>query len=490
MSYQIDDYSKTKIFITDGWREWYLPKFRINMEVAEPLLTINWDDAELGSPARRQLVLDYTDVSGYGYANPTSAADLKSIIEAYEVSAWTDIGPGGNLLINKADLLSHDGIGDAILPGGTNEYLLSRDDTELTGLKWISKAAALGSITEVVTTSLNSTTNDYAISGADPSASVTTILRITPTVSFKLCGIDTTGWGNGKRLIIENVTDALTSASRMMIIERNSATSTAGNRFNYPALNMPIIIIPGGKMVFEYNTTSGFLEALDMPEPGAFFTLYSECYVTQPFGTNIGGAGSSLAFSASLTGDTTMKPQGVLFAATGTTATGRSFLSTSINSIMLGYGSMITLSRSGVAVLSTAIEEYSWISGLCDNNNVVAPTDAVAWQYDRTYSTDWTTITASNNTPTQNIITGFTPTTNQMVYLGTFVNGDASNAEFFYSIDGEVWEFTPTPHTATIPSGAARLTGVQVGVVKAAGLTSRGLSIDSCGYKTIMKRGI
>lgn len=152
MSYQIDDYSKTKIFITDGWREWYLPKFRINMEVAEPLLTINWDDAELGSPARRQLVLDYQDVSGYGYANPTSAADLKAIIEAYEISAWTDIGPGGDLLTAKAQLLSHDGIGDAILAPGANEYWLRRNDSTLTGLDWVGSAdiaSAIRSITNV-----------------------------------------------------------------------------------------------------------------------------------------------------------------------------------------------------------------------------------------------------------------------------------------------------------------------------------------------------
>lgn len=185
MSYQIDDYSKTKIFITDGWREWYLPKFRINMEVAEPLLTINWDDAELGSPARRQLVLDYTDVSGYGYANPTSAADLKSIIEAYEVSAWTDIGPGGNLLINKADLLSHDGIGDAILPGGTNEYLLSRDDSTATGLAWISKTVAGGGLWVPIATK---TSRLYATSIAEVSGTATTTEELLTT--FTITGGD------------------------------------------------------------------------------------------------------------------------------------------------------------------------------------------------------------------------------------------------------------------------------------------------------------
>lgn len=204
----------------------------------------------------------------------------------------------------------------------------------------------------------------------------------------------------------------------------------------------------------------------------------------QPLAANAGGAGSTVSAASFLVGDTTYNPQGVLFCGTGTTATGRAFLSTGIGAIMLGYGSNLTLSRCGTAVLSTVAEEYSWLSGLCDNNAAVAPTDAVAWQYDRTYSTDFTTITASNNVPTQTIIAGFTPTINTYVYLGTFVNGDATNAEFFYSTDGEVWNFT-TPHTAHIPSGSARLVGAQCGAVKSAGLTARGINIDLFGYKQL-----
>lgn len=141
MSYLIDDLNRTQIYITDGWGEWYVPKFRISMEVAEPFLTINWDDAEIGSPARRSLTLDYTDVSGYGYANPTSAQDLKNIIDAYIISGWTDIGTGGDILNAKAQLLSHDGASDTILAGGTNEYILSRDDSQVTGLRWIANPA-------------------------------------------------------------------------------------------------------------------------------------------------------------------------------------------------------------------------------------------------------------------------------------------------------------------------------------------------------------
>lgn len=137
----IDDYDRIYIYITDLWREWYVPKFRLYMVVEEPYLNIYWTDGELGNSDPRKLKIDYNDVSGYGYANPTSATDLESIITSYINSAWTDIGPGGNILNAKADLLSNDGVTDTILPGGANEYILSRDNAEVTGLKWISKNA-------------------------------------------------------------------------------------------------------------------------------------------------------------------------------------------------------------------------------------------------------------------------------------------------------------------------------------------------------------
>ena len=176
MSYLIDDYSRTKIYVTDGWREWYWPKFRIEMEVDEPYLTVSWDDAELGSPARRTLVLDYQDVSGYGYANPASAADLEAIINAYINSGWTDIGTGGDILNAKGQLLSHDGASDTILAAGTNEYWLRRDDSEAAGLEWVPSsdiAAAIKSITDVYYLPR------FAKSGADQTTNSTSLGGIT-----------------------------------------------------------------------------------------------------------------------------------------------------------------------------------------------------------------------------------------------------------------------------------------------------------------------
>jgi hypothetical protein len=149
MSYAIEDYSRTFIYITDGFREYFVPKFRLSMEVNEPYLTLKWNIPETGGN-NRVVTIDYQTVSNYGYsANPTSAQDLKDILEGYIDSAWTDINTG-DLLSAKADLLSHNGVTDTILPAGANESILSRDNSEATGLKWIPKSTVVSGLTSAI----------------------------------------------------------------------------------------------------------------------------------------------------------------------------------------------------------------------------------------------------------------------------------------------------------------------------------------------------
>jgi hypothetical protein len=67
MSYAIEDYSRTFIYITDGFREYFVPKFRLSMEVNEPYLTLKWNIPETGGN-NRVVTIDYTQVSNYGYS--------------------------------------------------------------------------------------------------------------------------------------------------------------------------------------------------------------------------------------------------------------------------------------------------------------------------------------------------------------------------------------------------------------------------------------
>lgn len=84
-TFTVVDYSETQIYVTDGWREWFIPKFRTHMVVDEPILEIYWTDTEKGfTGLTRLLPLDFNDVDlGYGFGTPTSARDLELIIEDF-----------------------------------------------------------------------------------------------------------------------------------------------------------------------------------------------------------------------------------------------------------------------------------------------------------------------------------------------------------------------------------------------------------------------
>lgn len=91
MTYDISDYDRLLIYITDGYREWYVPKFRIFMVVEEPYIRIYWTDTEKGFDGyQRAIIAPYTDIV-FGYLTPSSASEVETVIESYQVSAWTDI---------------------------------------------------------------------------------------------------------------------------------------------------------------------------------------------------------------------------------------------------------------------------------------------------------------------------------------------------------------------------------------------------------------
>lgn len=90
--YNISDYNYFTIEINDGgWRTWYIPKFRIYMTVDEPNIFVYWSDNERpGNGIRRMLEMDYNNVLFGAYA-PSSAAEVKSLIEGLQDKAWDDI---------------------------------------------------------------------------------------------------------------------------------------------------------------------------------------------------------------------------------------------------------------------------------------------------------------------------------------------------------------------------------------------------------------
>ena len=91
MSYQIQNTDELNINITYEDGSWDIPKFRLFILVDEPFTYLYWTDTEKGSGGfTRRLVMDYTDVL-FGVYAPTSAAEVKNLIDDMIIKAWTDI---------------------------------------------------------------------------------------------------------------------------------------------------------------------------------------------------------------------------------------------------------------------------------------------------------------------------------------------------------------------------------------------------------------
>lgn len=89
MSFTITDFSQTKIYITDGYFEWFLPKFRIKADYDEPNLILEWTDTEIqkAQGIHNYKQIEYTTILFNGTDAPTSAEDAFDTIEDYIISA-------------------------------------------------------------------------------------------------------------------------------------------------------------------------------------------------------------------------------------------------------------------------------------------------------------------------------------------------------------------------------------------------------------------
>jgi len=91
MIYNIINNNELNIIITYDDATWTIPKFRIYMVVDEPYCYLYWTDTEKGSGGfTRRLVMDHTDVL-FGVYSPTSAGEVKNLIDDMIIKAWTDI---------------------------------------------------------------------------------------------------------------------------------------------------------------------------------------------------------------------------------------------------------------------------------------------------------------------------------------------------------------------------------------------------------------
>jgi hypothetical protein len=335
---------------------------------------------------------------------------------------------------------------------------------------------------EVITLAPSANQNDYA-TGVSTKKAVDSTVIISPTNSIKITGISTTSWQTGKRIKLINGTSKSASTARMIILERNSASSLTANRFDMPPneQGIPVILMPGDVVELLYDGTN--LNVVWGTRVGGVQTMFDFVHTgagglsTANYVSGTGAAGFGNATFGLGTNQYTC-----LECDSGTTATGRAHVATGYTGIQGGQGALMSIVGHNVNQLSTSTQEFLVVGGFHDAHSGTL-TDMIGWVYDRPNATVWRTRTMSNGVQTNNNST-ITVSISQVAYLGTFVNGDGTNVEFFYSTDdGATWTFTGTQHTTNIPTTGTRSFGHGFGLTKSVGTTNVWTYATLSGYR-------
>jgi hypothetical protein len=345
------------------------------------------------------------------------------------------------------------------------------------------------------------TQNNYSPTGwndADPNKAVT--INITGTNSLKITGL--AGGVAGRLAVLKN-----SSTDKLIILEDESASSTAANRFDF---RNPIFLLPNGSVTLLYDGVDSRWQPIASSGGigfGAFFDNYDDFiggantfgttaaevgrYVGIASGGGAGGAVSNYLINS------TEKPLGVYRITPGTTTTGRALLGAGpttgggtfteavLNNVVPANGQAVFLCRIAVETLSTSGDEFQIFAGFQDavSTNV---TDGVYWQYIRTASTAWQGATANNGTRTATGAAGPTVDTNY-IWLGIYINPTWARATYFYSTDSVTWVMAGEI-TTNLPT-SARNTGVGILMNKSAGTNVRNCSIDLMAVRYDISRG-
>ena len=345
------------------------------------------------------------------------------------------------------------------------------------------------------------TQNNYSPTGwndADPNKSTT--INITGTNSLKITGL--AGGVAGRLAVLKN-----SSTDKLIILEDESASSTAANRFDF---RNPIFLLPNGSVTLLYDGVDSRWQPIASSGGiafGSFFDNYDDFIGgANTFGTTaaevgryvgIGSGGGAGGAVSNYLINTTEKPFGVYRITPGTTTTGRALLGAGpttgggtfteavLNNVVPAQGQAVFLCRIAVETLSTAGDEFQIFAGFQDavGTNV---TDGVYWQYIRTASTAWQGATANNGTRTATGAAGPTVNTNY-IWLGIYINPTWSRATYFYSEDSVTWVMAGE-QTTNLPT-SARNTGVGILMNKSAGTSVRNCSIDLLAIRYDISRG-
>jgi Protein of unknown function (DUF2793) len=296
-------------------------------------------------------------------------------------------------------------------------------------------------------------------------------IRLLPSATMRLTGL--AGGETARLALITNATAGEAAGACLVILEHDSASSLSVNRFRF-ADRMPRLLMPGETIALIYDwDRSAWLECVPSRFASVFET-YSDAYNSNDFPIQSSGTSASGQSGAYLLGDPVQKPRGVCQLDTGATATGRAYWGSPDNAFLPGQGAALYLARLAIETLSTSAQRFHIRAGWHDSHNSTDVTDGVYWEYDDGVSADWSLCVAAagvRNKVQSGILAGV-----NYVYLGIFLNGDWSRADFFSSSDGCAWT-VHEPLNAGLPTASQAL-GFSAGIGKTIGASQRNLSID------------
>lgn len=439
-----------------------------------------------------ELAGDITSTSILGIS--ATADDTNRLAVSSPASLFNHAGAGHQLKINKSDAsqnatllfqTNYSGRAEAGLAGDDHFHLkVSPDGTSWfeaieiensSGLVSFPKGTASGSsqiLGEAITASPELDSDNFNPDGWDgdhPDKAVH--VRLTPTRSIRLTGL--AGGQSTRLVVITNGTPGIGADARLIMLEHDSGNSLAANRFRFTD-RMPRLLMPGETITLIYDAANSNWIELVTARFGTVFEAYSDAHSAYDFTTQLSGTLASGQSGTYLATDTTQMPRGIHQLDTGTTATGRAHWGSAENFIVPAHGSALYVARLAVEALSTSAQRYQVRAGWHDSQNSADVTDGVYWEYDDSVSAYWRLCASAAGVRTT--LTSSLLADTNYVYLGIFLNGDWSRADFFSSGNGQLWWFHDSI-TTNLPA-AVQPVGFSAGINKTIGTTQRNLSID------------
>lgn len=210
---------------------------------------------------------------------------------------------------------------------------------------------------------------------------------------------------------------------------------------------------------FEDPNKFGFLGITDFMESAIGAT---------PFTSTVAGTGAALAVGVSIP-----NRAGVASHTTGTTATGRACLLSSVAGISIqGATGVLTFdSANALSALSDGTNTYTAIIGFIDTNSAATQTDGVFFRYTHTENGgNWSCVTRTAGVETSTN-SGVAPSVANTFQTLRIVIYDGASVDFY--VNGVV----VATNTTNIP-GATGYMGLGLGIFKAVGITARLLYTD------------